>query len=171
MFRTLALVPAALALAPPALAGDVTLKRGVVGSMATALADADPRGGWIAVEAEPEPLAAKAKADILIESFGFTVPLAVGYDRELLQDAPWGATTDGAYLIYAVDAIAVGARAEYGFFDAMPSRHPAELERPLTWTVVAEAHLGYLLVDTAGAATLVLPVDTALAGIEPDEID
>ena len=173
MYRIIALTTAALALSTSALAGEAEITLKYAADMATALAVADPAGDWVAVDASDEPRAAKAKADILIESLR-DGSLAFGYDRGLLRDVPYGSTSDRAFQIYAVDTIDVERGAENGTFTPLPTREAATIAAPrdLTWTQVASDHLGYLLVSSAdGTASLVLPVATALTGIEPDEID
>jgi hypothetical protein len=152
----------ATTVAPPetALDGEAEITLKAPADLAAALADADPRGGWIATPAAPQ--AARAKADILIEAVG------ASYDPALLLDAPWGGSTDGVYAILAADTVQVDAR-------TVPALSPTALAtvaspRDLSWTAVAAAHPAYLVVDPAqGSATLVIA--TALTGVEPDEID
>jgi hypothetical protein len=173
MFCKTVLFAAALVAAAPALAGEaeITLKAGAA-SMALALADADPVGGWVAVNADPEPAAAKAKADILIESLEDGT-LTLGYDPALLRDVPWGDDAAG-YAIFAVDTASVGAGAETGVTEVLAAREAAVLlTRGLTWSQAAADHLAYLVLNEAdGSAALVLPAtELGLTGVEPDEID
>jgi hypothetical protein len=175
MTRFFPIALAALAVSTPALAGDaeITLKAGIA-SMATALDEADPDGGWIATPAEP--CAAKTKATILIESLGNASSdhdPVVCFNTEILEDEPFGvAHGETTHTLHKVGNITL----KRGVFSVAGERgrDAAEIVAPatLTWTDVAFDNLAYLAVARDGSAQLVFPpLVLGLIGVEPDEID
>jgi len=178
MVRSITLIAALALSANSAFAedGEIVLKVATAPSLALSLDEVAPDDDWEATPAEP--MAARTKADILIESLSYPAatsshqePLVVSYDTALLDDAPYAVSDDGWFQIYAVDTIVVDA-AE-GDVDTLPGREPAQVLAPrgASFDDVAVEHAGYLLVEPDGAATLVFPVATNLMGVEPDEID
>jgi hypothetical protein len=181
MIRSIALAATWFVLAAPALAGRqhkpfvITKPVDKAADMTTSLDDADPRSGWVHAEAQPETAAAKTKADILIESLADGT-VVLRFDPAVLDEDPWGTTSDGGFLIYALDTVADEGDDPNGGVILIGRDGPfASIEYPsdATWSDVAVEHLGYLFVDARdGSASAILPsVELGLTGIEPDEID
>lgn len=177
MTRIVSLALAASMLTSAAHAGDaeITLKLAAAAPLAASLYDADPEGQWIAAPAEP--MGAKTKADILIESLGNTATgeaeLVVSYDPALLRDAVFASSEDGRILIRVVGDVTL-KRGLTGAVEGARGEQRAEIVAPATttWEDLAFDHVGYLAVDSVGDAFFVFPpTDLGLTGVEPDQID
>lgn len=180
MVRNITLTAALFLSASSALAedGEIVLKVATVAPLAQALNDVAPDDDWVATPAEP--MAARTKADILIESISYATttsgdqePLIVSYDTALLDDAPYAVSDDGWFQIFGIDTIEVAADAEGGFLEALEGRGDARIIAPrdVSWADIAAAYRAYLVVEPDGTGTVLIPGDTALVGVEPDEID
>jgi hypothetical protein len=145
--------------------------------LAAAMADADPSGDWQLVPAEPQ--AAKAKADILIESFR-DGSVAAGYHGNitLKRGIVAAASSDGTQaLLFAEDVLV--CTPELG---CVPLVEPASCVSPLCGgaDVLVDASSVYLVVDvdrlrdgseTYTVSDILVGFENAFAGVEPDEID
>ncbi len=167
---------AASMLTSTAHAGDaeITLKFATVAPLAASLYDADPDGQWIAAPAEP--MAARTKADILMESLENTAgeaELVVSYDPALLRDAVFASSVDGRIQVHAVGDVTL-KRGLGGAVEGARGDERAEIVAPATatWEDLAFDHVGYLAVDPVGNAFFVFPpADWGLTGVEHDDIN
>lgn len=181
------LIPLMLAAAPSvALATAGTAGPTSAPSWADELADAfdaaDPEGGWDVTPIPPTPAAAKTKADILIESLGTASSASWHGDVTLKRGVMAAVSPDGTQGLVLAERVMACGTAGCAWLDTSADALPAAgCMAPLCGGLeLTSASPAWVIVDIAAAKdgselwiprTLLIAFDTALIGVEPDEID
>lgn len=178
------LIPLLLAVAPfAALATDTTTAPSWAEEIVEAFDAVDPDGGWDLTPIPPTPAAAKTKADILIESLGAAPSASWRGDITLKRGIMLATSPDGTQGLVLPARVMVCGTAGCDLLDppaALPTESAGCAFPFCGGLAFAEASPAWVVVDIGEAKdgselwiprSILVAFDTALIGVEPDEID